>query len=84
MLDSLPPWPPGFIAEGRNYTFARWFVGTTPMAKGQVTLQVKMDAPRVVVAQYDWRLPGDMNEDCQVNVLDLIQTRNKLGTKCSQ
>jgi len=54
------------------------------MAKGQVTLQVKMDAPRVVVAQYDSRLPGDMNEDCQVNVLDLIQTRNKLGTKCSQ
>ncbi|NQT18353.1 MAG: hypothetical protein HQ592_01520, partial [Planctomycetes bacterium] len=45
---------------------------------------VTMDDGRTAVAQYDWRLPGDYNDDCTVNILDLIYVRNRLGTTCSE
>jgi len=39
---------------------------------------------RVVVAQYDWRLPGDHNDACMDNVLDLLYLQNRLQAKCSE
>ena len=54
------------------------------MPRGQMDLHVGADADHTVMAVYDWRLPGDVNDDCVVNVLDLLLTRNRLGTRCPQ
>jgi len=59
-----------------------------PLAPGEDRpfneVEVTMDDRRTAVAQYDWRLPGDYNDDCTVNVLDLLFVRNRLQTKCSE
>ena len=43
-----------------------------------------MDSDHIAEAIYDWRLDGDNNNDCQVNVLDLLHVRNRLRTTCSE
>ena len=43
-----------------------------------------MDADHTALAQYDWRLSGDVTDDCKVNILDMIFVRNHLNTACSE
>ena len=69
---------------GRTYYFAFWVVDDEPMPPGETDLQVGVEADHTVMAVYDWRLSGDANDDCVVNVLDLIYTRNRIGTRCPQ
>jgi len=70
--------------NGKIYTFAFWMVDDEPMPRGATTLLVGVEADHTALAVYDWRLTGDANDDCSVNVLDLIFVRNRLGTKCPQ
>jgi len=76
--------PPIVTRNGKTYTFAFWMVDDEPMPRGQAILNLGVDADHTAMAVYDWRLTGDVNEDCSVNVLDLILVRNRLGTKCPQ
>ena len=76
--------PPSVTRNGKTYHFAFWAVDDEPMPRGQMDLHVGADADHTVMAVYDWRLPGDVNDDCVVNVLDLLLTRNRLGTRCPQ
>jgi len=72
---------------GVTYAFQQWMIDGNPMAYRVATVQVTMDADHTATAVYDFPdpdvLPADVNGDCVVNVLDLIQVRNKLGTRCS-
>jgi hypothetical protein len=54
------------------------------MKRAKAELHLTMDADQKATAQYHWRLPGDYNDDCTVNVLDLIYVRNRLQTTCSE
>ena len=72
---------------GVTYAFQQWMIDGKPSAYRMTTVQVQMDADHTATAVYDFPNPGavptDVNGDCVVNVLDLIQVRNKLGTRCS-
>ena len=67
---------------GKNYTFDRWYIDGQPQTGGQVELQLIMDADHTVLAQYDWRLSGDVTDDCKVDILDMIFVRNNTGDQC--
>ena len=76
---------PGAVSQGTwNCTFVRWIVDNVPQPIGQETLMVLVAGDHTVMALYDWRLPGDTNADCVVNLLDLLYVRNRLGTRCSE
>jgi len=70
--------------SSRTYRFLYWIVGYEPQPYGERELQLIMDSDRTAVAIYDWRLPGDVNGDCVVNVLDMIFVRNHARTACSE
>ena len=70
--------------SGKNYTFDRWYVDGQPQTKDQVELQLTVGADQAALAQYDWRLPGDLTGDCKVDILDMIFVRNHLNTVCSE
>lgn len=76
--------PASVSLGGKTYTFSGWFIDDQPQPKGQVSIEVTMDADHAAVAQYDWRLAGDNNEDCVVNLLDLLFVRNRINNRCSQ
>ncbi|HUW30114.1 MAG TPA: SBBP repeat-containing protein [Planctomycetota bacterium] len=62
--------------SGLEYSFLRWTLDGTDRTFGEKNLQLTMDAPHSVIAEY--RLAGDANGDCRVNVLDLLTIRNRL------
>jgi len=62
--------------SGLEYTFLRWELDGADQPYAEKNLQLTMDAPHTVTAKY--RLAGDANADCRVNVLDLIVIRNRL------
>jgi len=62
--------------SGVEYTFLRWTLDGVEQAYGDRNLQVTMDGPRTATAVY--RLAGDVNGDCRVNILDLLTTRSRL------
>jgi hypothetical protein len=63
-----------------DYTFLRWVVDGAPQPDGQAGLQITMDADLTAVAEYDgeWNIPGDVNGDCAVSILDMIGIRNNM------
>ena len=80
--------PESVSVGGKTYYFELWFVDNVSVLPSEGRpfneVEVTMDDGRTAVAQYDWRLPGDNNDDCTVNILDLLFVRNRLGTKCSE
>ncbi len=80
--------PESVSVGGKTYYFELWFVDNVSVLPSEGRpfneVEVTMDDGRTAVAQYDWRLPGDYNDDCTVNVLDLIYVRNRLQTTCSE
>ena len=76
---------PSTVTVGsKAYPFVRWFVDGEPKLVGQRDILVTMDKDHAALAQYELPLPGDINDDCIVNVLDLIYVRNRLNTRCSE
>jgi len=69
---------------GRNWFFEYWMIDGQPKPRYIPIVSLTMDADHTAIAVYDWTPPGDLNGDCRVNVLDLIQVRNRLGRTCSQ
>ena len=76
--------PAAISLGGTNYTFDRWYVDNVPGTRGEATVEVMMDSHHTAVAQYDWRLDGDLTGDCTVNILDMIYVRNRLNETCSE
>jgi len=74
--------PQNVEVKGRTFQFVCWFVDNEPKLRGQRDILVTMGADHVALAQYEWGLPGDANNDCAVNVLDLIHVRNRIGDHC--
>ena len=76
--------PESVQVGGVDYSFICWFVDSQPQALYEKQVAVPMGTGHTVVAQYDWawRLEGDVNYDCVVNVLDMIYVRNKLQDHC--
>ena len=56
----------------------------TATSWAQVFWRFQMDSHHTAVAQYGWRLDGDVTEDCTVNILDMIYVRNRLNETCSE
>jgi len=79
--------PESVSAGGKTYYFEFWMVDNEAVLpiEGRPfnEVEVTMDDEHTVLAQYGWRLPGDFNDDCTVNVLDLLYVRNRLQTTCS-
>jgi len=71
-------------ASSRANHFLYWVVDDVAQPYGQDELQLTMDTDHKATAVYDWRLPGDVNGDCTVNVLDMIFVRNHARTSCSE
>jgi len=76
--------PPQVTAGIRKLQFAFWVIDNQPQPVLTPHVFVLVDRDCSAMAVYDWRLKGDVNEDCKVDVLDLIDVRNRLGQKCSQ
>jgi len=76
--------PPTACVDGKVCDFDRWYVDNVPQPKDQLELQLIMEANHSALAQYDWRLPGDVTGDCEVNVLDMIFVRNHVRTSCPE
>ena len=76
--------PASASVEGRSWQFQYWLVDAAPQEPGVSALQLTVDADHAVTAVYGFAMPGAVNGDCSVTVLDLILVRNRLGTKCSQ
>ena len=72
---------------GTTYAFQQWMIDEKPSAYRMTTVQVQMDGHHAAKAIYDFpnpsALPADVNGDCVVNILDLLEVRNKLNTRCS-
>ena len=64
-----------------EYSFIQWAVNGSNRAIRQLNLQVTMTSDSNVTAK--WRLAGDANLDCAVNVLDSLAVRNKMGKSVS-
>ncbi|HUW32873.1 MAG TPA: hypothetical protein VM223_14800, partial [Planctomycetota bacterium] len=77
-----------FGIGGKTYYFEFWVVDNVPVILSEGSpfneLEVTMGDRHTVLAQYGWRLPGDYNDDCAVNILDVIYVRNRLQSKCSE
>ena len=73
---------------GKTYYFELWLVDNVSVPPSDEhplnEVKVAMDDGYTAVAQYGWRLRGDYNDDCIVNILDLLFVRNRLGAKCSE
>jgi len=69
--------PTVIASGGRFYTFAYWTVDGQPGQHGQTAVETVMEGDHTLTAVY--LLYGDTNGDCQVNVLDLLFVRNRLG-----
>ena len=74
--------PAAASISGKAFTFVPWSLDSAPQPRGQMSLQIVMAADRAAEAIY--RLDGDVNDDCQVNVLDLITIRNNLGRNVAE
>jgi len=61
---------------GIDYVFIRW-TGFGPPVDGQTTLTINTAGEYVLTCQYT--VLGDLNEDCSVNLLDLLHVRNHLN-----
>ena len=74
--------PESVSVGGKTYYFELWFVDNVSVLPSEGRpfneLELTMDDRRTAVAQYGWRLPGDYNDDCIVNILDLLFVRNHL------
>ena len=71
----------GVMASARSFPFVRWTLDGASQPLRQADFQVTMDTDHAAVAVY--ALFGDANGDCKVNVLDLLQTRNRLAQSAS-
>ena len=69
---------------GRNWFFEYWMIDGQPRSRYISIVSLTMDADHTAVAVYDYAPAGDVDGNCKVNVLDLIQVRNRLGRTCSQ
>jgi len=67
----------GVLVGVKSFPFVWWTVDGTPRPLRQTDLEITMDTDHTAVAVYS--LYCDVNNDCKVNVLDLILTRNRLG-----
>ena len=67
---------------GAGGSLCPWFIDNLPQAKGQASIQLVMDRDHTVLAQYSSALYGDANDDCVVNILDLIYVRNRMNSRC--
>jgi len=80
--------PESVSVGGKTYYFEMWFVDNVSVLPSDERpfneVEVTMGDGHTVLAQYDWRLPGDYDGNCKINVLDLIYVRNRLGTTCSE
>ena len=70
--------PAAVTVSDRQLRFVRWSAGDQPQAICQTYLTATMTGDRTFTAEY--RLIGDANGDCKVNVLDLIFIRNRLNS----
>ena len=77
---TAPATIPGGSGGARRFLY--WLVDGEAQSPGQEELQLTMDAAHTATAIYDWRLDGDNNEDCVVNILDLLHVRHRLNTRC--
>ena len=69
---------------GRNWFFEYWVVDGQPKWRYIPVVSLMMDADHTATAAYDYAPAGDIDGNCNVNVLDLILLRNRLGQTCSQ
>ena len=65
---------------GRLARFGRWTLDGVDQPTRVPSLQLTLDAGRTAIAQYTKPVvAGDVNEDCRVNILDLIFIRGRLN-----
>ena len=67
----------GLFVDFRGYVFIRWLIDGQPQPLRQGTIDLTIETDTAAQAVYG--LYGDANDDCCVNVLDLIFVRNRLG-----
>ena len=60
------------------YNFAYWKINGVVQQPPQTDIQFRVEGDTTVEVVYH-RMPGDANEDCYVNILDMIFVRNRLG-----
>jgi hypothetical protein len=79
-FSSLGGQHPDFSAAGNPIVFGFYRRNSGgPYSGPGYTIVAGIDNWTVTVHPVEWRVPGDVNSDCAVNVLDLIQVRNHLG-----
>jgi len=79
--EALPPLHTASLTAERTATvagvqfhFVRWIIDGAPGPEGVLAVDVLMDNDHTAVSS--WALLGDLNNDCVVNVLDMILARN--------
>jgi len=83
--DSVQLSAPATIAvDGKAWYFAYWLIGTAAQTRYRRDVYIIVSDDTTATAVYDPTIRGDVNGDCKVNVLDLIDARNRLGSMCSQ
>jgi len=74
--------------SGVAYSFQRWVLDGQELSRGVTAIQVIMDGAHEGTAVYDFpdppAIPTDVNGDCIVNILDLLEVRNSIGERCSE
>jgi len=74
--------PASIDVSDTELVFACWKLDGKLQAPFQRNMQITMDADHI--ATMNFHLPGDISDNCSVNVLDLILLRNKLNAPVSQ
>jgi len=69
---------PDVNIDGTLYYFAFWMIDGNLMLPGMTNLSFIMQGDTTVMAIYDWRVPGDYNEDGKIDLKDLVFVRNRL------
>jgi len=71
------------IVDGKTWYFAYWLIDAAAQPRYRRDAYITVNRDVTAIAVYDPTLRGDVNGDCKVNVLDLIDARNRLGDECS-
>ena len=69
--------PASAASGGASLPFLRWTLDGMGQPVGQTSLQATITGSHVAVCSYG--LEGDANNDCLINILDLVFVRNGLG-----
>jgi len=75
--------PATISVAGKTWYFVYWLVDSSAQQRFRRDLYLTVTHDTTATAVYDPSPRGDVNGDCRVNVLDLVEVRNRLYQTCS-